>query len=204
MISRNEERLLTGFAERYIQSDAPMTIQIWNRMVLGIIIRELKEGRTPSIPNELISEVTINFQDSENLVYVFFDINLLEEHTVVVPPTHPTQPYRPMFLVDMSDPWDRMYVRTGEHLHEVIHSRPGYSFETLQPVVTGRLITTTQNIYYASGRHTTRISYKEIIGVTPLDDESVVVTLESGEYHIFTNLNGELATYMIMMLVRRA
>ena len=85
VISHEEERLLTNFAERHLQLDDTSPIPAWERMCLGVTIRDLTESRQPSYQQELISPLPVNFQDSETFVWGFTDVELWEERIVEIP-----------------------------------------------------------------------------------------------------------------------
>ena len=79
MISHEDELLLTTFAERHLSFNEFSLSPAYNRMVLGIINRDISESRQPSYQYELTRTIPLIFQDSETLIWIFEEVELFEE-----------------------------------------------------------------------------------------------------------------------------
>ena len=211
-ITTDEERVLIDFANTHIQLEDPDLdpdiVDTWNLLHLAISVRELREGRYRTISEESIEHVPINFNRSEDVVYVFSDVQLWKKGTIVIPPAAPVSTYRPLSPIDMTNPLDRFRYRVGQSTHYTMGSRPAYSFQTWQFVTVGYLVTTTQHIYYVDddrGLHTIKIPLKGIVAVTLDPDDGIAISLHSGENYAFKDLlDDNLTTSLILLLARSA
>ena len=209
MISLDDEERLTGFAESHLRIDGAESVPAWDRMALGVTIRNVMEGMSPSYELEFSRPPPVNFEQSEILIWVFADVELWEERVVEIPQSWRLPPSlsAPLFPVDMSDPYDRMYARVTDRLNQVRqqeyisrYSRPTYGAEP-QHLETGYLIATTRNLYFLGGSHTKRMPYSTIVAVSP-NEGSFGVTQEDGTFQLFANLQGPLTSALIIQLSR--
>ena len=209
MISLDDEERLTGFAERHLRIDGAESVPAWDRMALGVTIRNVMEGISPSYELEFSRPLPVNFEQSEIPIWVFAEVELWEERIVEIPQSWrlPPSSSAPLFPVDMSDPYDRMYARVTDRLNQARlekymsrYSQPTYGAEP-QHLETGYLIATTRNLYFLGGSHTKRMPYCTVVALSPYEG-SFGVTQEDGTFQLFANLHGPLTSALIIQLAK--
>ena len=151
IISRDEEDALTGYIGAFdISSDEVRSVEgaakVVNRLHYSRVIRELKEGK---LPETSADELPFNFMKSEALVWVFHNVQYLEDkirRERVGGSTGGT-----------------VRVAKGVYIRNSSFSSRTVETEVTEHIDTGTLALTTKHMYFSGARKKFRVRFDRIV-----------------------------------------
>lgn len=156
LLSEEEESTLGDFIKRYDLNKAQLnTNQSYLKLVKAGILRDLREGE---IPNRVVLDgpLSINLQKSEQIIWVFQDVEYLQPRTKT---TYEGRSSGVSFRVMKG-----VYYRVGQF--------KGNPIQTTQIVTVdkGILVATNKNLYFVGGTKSLRIPFNKIVTFQPYSD----------------------------------
>ncbi len=156
LLSQEEESTLGDFIKRYDLEKAKLnTNESYLRLVKAGVLRDLLEGK---IPNRvaLDGQLPINFQKSEQIIWVFQDVEYLQPRTRT---TYEGRSSGVSFRVMKG-----VYYRVGQF--------KGNPVQTTQIVTVdkGILVATNKNLYFVGGAKSLRVPFNKIVTFQPYSD----------------------------------
>lgn len=156
LLTAKEEQNLVRFAKRYALDTQELAAGgSWSRIVKAATLRDVMEGKVPARV-QWPSQVPFILQKSEQLVWLFFNVPLLEEKVVK---TYVGGQRGASIRIAKG-----MYYRTSGFR--------GRTIETSQvlEVDRGTLGIATKHVYFGGPKKSFRIPYDKIVGLTPYTD----------------------------------
>ena len=156
LLSEEEESALDDFIKRYDLKKAKLnTNESYLRLVKAGVLRDLLEGK---IPNRVVldGQLPINFQKSEQIIWIFQDVEYLQPRTRT---TYEGRSSGVSFRVMKG-----VYYRVGQF--------KGNPIQTTQIVTVdkGILVATNKNLYFVGGAKSLRVPFNKIVTFQPYSD----------------------------------
>jgi hypothetical protein len=153
ILSTEEEKWLSSFADSFNLSQDDLDIRgSYTKMIQGSVLRELMNGNLTERIN-IEGNMSFNFQKDEKIVWVFQDVEYLEQKT------------RKKFVGGYSGVSLRIvkgvYYRTGG-----FKGHPVQTLETVH-IDTGLFCVTNKHLYFGGTNKNFRIKYDKIVSFTP-------------------------------------
>lgn len=161
-LSSEEENQLLVLARQFQLSEVELDGNgAFSRVAKARIIRNILEGKVPSQLIVKKEDLPFNFNKSERLVWVFNDVQYLEDRTKI---KYEGGSHGVSVRVMRG-----VYYRIGAHKGEAVRRT-----ERLH-VDTGTLAVTDKNVYFAGPSKSLRIAHSSIVSLTPYRDGVAIV-----------------------------
>lgn len=161
-LSPEEESRLVLLAQQFQLSEVELDRNgAFSRVAKARIIRDILEGKVPSQLAVKKEDLPFNFQKSERLVWVFNDVQYLEDQTKI---KYEGASHGVSIRIMRG-----VYYRIGAHKGEAVRR-----IERLH-VDTGTLAVTDKNVYFAGPSKSFRIAHSNIVSLTPYKDGVAMV-----------------------------
>jgi hypothetical protein len=188
VLSLEEENWLMAFAKRFELTQEDLNHNgAYSRATMNRTLREILEGKVPTNV-KIEGNLPFNIQSSESLIWMFQDVNCLEERT-----------HR-----HYEGGSQGVSIRVMKGVYYRVGAFKGYPVETTHNEVVDQGIfgITTQNLYFVGSRKSFRIPYKKVVSFTPYSD-GIGICQEGKKAQQFVTGDGWFVYNAVVNLARR-
>ncbi len=190
ILSKEEEHQVASFQQAFDFTQEQLDRNgAFNRVVKASIIRDITEGHLPENPLRLQGALPFNLLKSESLVWLFQDVELMEQIT-----RREFQGAHQGVSVRVAK---GLYYRTGSFKGRPVH------VQEMKYIDTGLMGITNKHVYFASGSKNFRVRLNRIMKTEPYEDGiGLQKDTANAKPQVYKGLDGWFAYNMIQNLMQ--